>query len=87
MKRFQCTALAILMTLTLVFTSCSGSKGEEDTATKSETQAEYYVICNKKSKKFHDPSCAYLPKQSNRVKMEYADAIERGYEPCGHCNP
>ncbi len=86
MKRFQCALLAVLMTLTLVFTSCSGSE-DAGTATKAETQAEYYVICNKKSKKFHDPSCAYLPKQSNRVKMEYSDAIARGYEPCGHCNP
>lgn len=86
MKSLRCVLLAVLMTLTLIFTSCSGCEDAKETA-KSETQEEYYVICNKNSKKFHDPSCSYLPKQSNRVRMEYGDAIARGYEPCGHCNP
>lgn len=45
-------------------------------------------IGNRKSKKFHLPSCSYLPDQYNQVELDSREeAIEKGYTPCGHCNP
>lgn len=46
-----------------------------------------YVL-NSKTKKFHYPSCSYLP-TSNRVDSSKSreDIINNGYSPCKRCNP
>lgn len=45
-------------------------------------------IGNKSSKKFHLPSCSYLPDQNNQVTFDSREeAIAAGYDPCGHCHP
>ena len=48
---------------------------------------EYY-LGSKSSKKFHLPTCSYLPDQVNQVTFSSReDALNAGYTPCGHCNP
>lgn len=45
-------------------------------------------ILNSKTKKFHKPSCNYLP-TTNRVDSSSSreEIIGQGYEPCKKCNP
>ena len=53
-----------------------------------ETEAEQEYIGNRKSKKFHYPSCRTLPKENNRTYFSTRDeAVEQGYDPCGNCHP
>lgn len=52
-----------------------------------EPDAGYY-IGNRSTKKFHKPSCSYLPAEENRVIFyERSDAVNAGYSSCGKCNP
>ncbi len=47
-------------------------------------------IGNKKSQKFHYPTCRSVAQMSEKNKVEFfsrEEAIERGYKPCGECNP
>ena len=45
-------------------------------------------IGNSSTKKFHKPTCSYLPDQTNQVTFNTREkAIAAGYEPCGHCHP
>ncbi len=47
-----------------------------------------YYIGNINTKKFHKPTCSYLPDKSNQIIIETrSEAIADGYSPCGHCNP
>jgi hypothetical protein len=40
------------------------------------------------SKKFHNPECASLPLQKNRVYLvTREEAVSRGFIPCSYCNP
>ncbi|MDY3618938.1 MBL fold metallo-hydrolase [Agathobaculum sp.] len=49
---------------------------------------ETYYIGNRKSKKFHRPSCPSLPAEHNRVTFETREqAVEEGYTPCQTCKP
>lgn len=51
-----------------------------------EDDGEY--IGNKNSKKFHLPTCKNLPAEKNRVYLYSRDeAIQKGYDPCGNCDP
>ena len=53
-----------------------------------ETNALY--IGNKKSLRFHLPSCNSVSTMKDKNKIEFSsreEAIERGYKPCGACNP
>ncbi len=53
-----------------------------------ETEAEY--IGNKKSLRFHKPSCRAVQQMKESNKVEFfsrEEAIERHYIPCGECNP
>ena len=51
------------------------------------SQAANY-IGNRKSKKFHVPTCRSLPKPSNQVFFQTRDeAIGRGFVPCKICRP
>ncbi len=54
------------------------------------TEANAKYIGNSNSLKFHYPSCSSVStmNQSNKVYfLERADAINKGYEPCGKCKP
>lgn len=45
-------------------------------------------IGNKRSKKFHRPTCRHLPDEKNRIMFKSRDeAIKEGYEPCKVCKP
>ncbi len=47
-------------------------------------------IGNKKSKKFHFPSCKSVTQMSDKNKVEFSsreEAIALHYTPCGDCNP
>ena len=45
-------------------------------------------IGNKKSKKFHLPTCGGLPEAQNRIEFNSReDAINAGMQPCRRCNP
>jgi len=48
----------------------------------------FQYIGNPKTKKFHLPTCSYLPAENNRVYFDTRqEAIDAGYSPCGHCKP
>ena len=48
---------------------------------------EYY-IGNKKTKRFHLPTCSGLPQEQNRVQFNTREeAVVAGYSHCGTCNP
>lgn len=60
----------------------------EKKTTKTSSSGSGQYIGNRKTKKFHRPSCHTLPKQSNRVYFKSRDkAISSGYVPCKNCNP
>lgn len=49
-----------------------------------------YYIGNIQTKKYHEPSCSYLPYPKNRVNIPVEDidlSQYRQYSPCKHCNP
>ncbi|NLB91301.1 MAG: MBL fold metallo-hydrolase, partial [Clostridiales bacterium] len=49
---------------------------------------EIEYIGNKKSKKFHEPTCHSLPKESNRISFSNREeAVNGGFSPCGNCEP
>jgi methylphosphotriester-DNA--protein-cysteine methyltransferase len=55
---------------------------------KFETILVYNYTGNRNTKKFHLPSCSYLPDPENRVYFTTREqAINAGYTPCGHCRP
>jgi len=66
-------------------------EAEEKTDAANEAQPEKDMqeyIGNKKSKKFHRPTCRSLPKESNRVYLSSREeAMDKGYDPCGNCKP
>lgn len=54
-------------------------------------EKEHSYVLNTSSKKFHVPSCSSVGKIADNNKEEFtglrSDLIERGYDPCGNCNP
>ena len=57
-------------------------------AGKASTEEKTAYIGNRKTKKFHLPSCRTLPKESNQVNFDTREeAINKGYDPCGNCKP
>lgn len=49
---------------------------------------ELTYVLNTKTKKFHKPSCSYLPTTNRQDSSESRDSIiAQGYEPCKKCNP
>lgn len=50
--------------------------------------SETLYIGNKKTKKFHLPSCSGLPNEKNSVTLSGREqALAEGYSPCGTCKP
>lgn len=74
-----------------VFGDQPESSDTENSITKSSPDSDYgpdYFIGNKNTKKFHIPSCSFLPEEHNRVYFQtYQEAIDEGYVPCQKCNP
>ena len=57
---------------------------EPTTANSNKPDTEY--IGNKKSHKYHLPTCENLPSEKNQVIFHsIEEAEENGYEPCGNC--
>jgi competence protein ComEC len=60
----------------------------DNTDTDSSTNS--YII-NKSSKKFHFPDCSGVQDMKEINKLEYTgsrqELIDKGYTPCGICNP
>ena len=58
--------------------------------TESGSEKQTYVL-NKSSKKFHNPECGSAASMSEKNREEIRctreELIQRGYEPCGVCNP
>lgn len=68
-------------------TSTRSNGSSSSGTTRDEPVADTY-IGNKNSKKFHLPTCSYLPNQSNQVTFNSREeALAAGYDPCGHCKP
>lgn len=50
--------------------------------------SELTYVLNTKTKKFHNPSCSYLPTANRLDSSESRDSIiAQGYAPCKKCNP
>lgn len=67
----------------------NSAKAESSKMQNGDVQASY--VLNTNSRKFHDPSCPSAADiaSSNREDFEgtRSELIEKGYEPCGRCNP
>ncbi len=64
---------------------------DKTTAKPVDNEKNQVYILNNKSKKFHYPDCKNVKDISKENKSEYkgrrTGLINRGYEPCGSCNP
>ena len=62
-----------------------------DTAETGDTEKTADYVLNTKSKKFHNPDCSGVGKikEENRENFRGTrnDLIQKGYSPCGSCNP
>jgi competence protein ComEC len=68
--------------------SSTSSEIVASTSSSPDFDADTYYIGNINTKKFHFPSCSYLPDEENQIILDTREeAIEQGYSPCGHCNP
>lgn len=87
----------IMLLLLLSLTSCASTARDEsktEAATRKPVTAvtrappiSYdHIIGNKSSKKYHLPSCSFLPDEKNQIVFSSADQAEDyGYEPCQKC--
>lgn len=58
----------------------------ENTQVLPDRGQETGYVGNRKSQRFHLPSCTALPAEQNQIFFEsYADALEAGYTPCSRC--
>ena len=64
---------------------------DEDKDTEDEEGSAITYVLNTNTGKFHYPDCqsVKLMKDKNKLIEETTreDLIERGYDPCGNCNP
>ena len=64
----------------------TAEEAEEERAVAPAAQEEQ-LIGNRKTKKYHEPWCKSLPKESNRVYFDTADEAEaEGYVHCKNCD-
>ena len=58
---------------------------------RAETEISQYYILNIDTKKFHYPDCRDVDKMEDENRRDYhgtrSSVIDKGYVPCGHCNP
>lgn len=65
-----------------------GKKVDSEVKSLSDSGESGNYIANKRSKKFHKPSCQSLPEKQNQVIFSKRDeAISQGYVPCKACEP
>ena len=71
-------------------TAATGNSETEELPTTKNNVEQNYIL-NTNSKKFHYPSCASAQRISNKNKQEYlgtrTEILDKGYKPCGNCNP
>ena len=70
--------------------SVSGLAAEVIEQTRSMPVTDALYIGNKKSMRFHLPTCRAVQQMKDSNKVEFSsreEAIERNYIPCGECNP
>ena len=76
----QVVATAIPFATTRTITASTTKKTEKN---------EY--VANKKTKKFHKPSCSSVKQMNESNKIYYTctreEMISNGYDPCGRCHP
>lgn len=89
--------ILILLLLLLSLTSCASAADDEPkteastrkpvTAVTRAPPISYdHIIGNKSSKKYHLPTCGYLPDEKNQIVFSSADQAEdQGYDPCQKC--
>lgn len=63
----------------------------EPDQTEPEGESDYRYVANRKTKKFHLPSCASVSDMKEENKLYFSgsreELIEQGYVPCKRCNP
>ena len=71
--------------------AAAGDTDSEDSTSDSQTAKGDTYILNKNTQKFHLPDCSSVPDIKARNKENYTgtreELLERGYSPCGNCNP
>jgi competence protein ComEC len=78
MKFIRIFAVALIMT-GAVIGGCESSSPTGYTGT---------YIGNVNTHEFHKTTCSYLPAPANQTTFNTRqDAINAGYNPCGHCKP
>ena len=64
---------------------------EQATEAAAEETAEVSYVMNTGTKKFHLPSCSSVAKMKDSNKQSFTgtrqELIDKGYSPCGKCNP
>ncbi len=61
---------------------------EAEPAPAAQDATELSYVLNTKTKKFHNPSCSFLPTANRKDTSESRESvIAQGYEPCKKCNP
>lgn len=69
-------------------TSTSSSSGSGGSPYHTGTSSSY--VGNSETGKFHAPGCGDVDKMDNSNKIFFSsreEAVNSGYDPCGHCNP
>ncbi len=65
--------------------------GESEAQDGTQDAAEDSYVLNTSSKKFHKPSCSSVGRMKDANKQEFTgtrqELIDKGYSPCGNCNP
>ena len=99
MKKFVSFIITLTMLISLAAcgqTSMNESENFEiknsySSPTEAETSAENAeerYIGNKTTKIFHRPDCRSLPSEKNTIEFfSRSEVVDRGYSPCGNCNP
>lgn len=65
-----------------------GPAGNTDYVRITPTTKTYYYIGNKQTKKYHLPSCSYLPSEDQAIRISRLSLYQYSdYTPCKHCNP
>lgn len=69
----------------------SNSQSSSSSSQNSSKEKSYTYILNKSSKKFHYSTCYSVKrmKESNKITFygTRTEVLNKGYDPCGNCNP